>query len=95
MGSDSLEELHTWKDPDIISSMSRMVAGYRPGHSGETVDERYREMVELFPIPAVHVYSSDLRRRFADGLNTRYLLPDRVRDYIRENDLYATGKGRR
>jgi len=89
MGMDSLRELHTWKDPGEISSMARMVAGTRPGFDGDQVAPEFRNMVETFSIPAVDISSSQLRKRFAEGLNTRYLLPETVRNYIRENDLYA------
>lgn len=95
MGMDSLEELHTWKDPATIAKLSRMVAGTRPGFSPDAAPADLRASVETFSIPEVHISSSQLRRRFAEGLNTRYLLPDTVRDYIRENDLYARREGGR
>lgn len=89
MGMDSLLELHTWKDPLGISRLARMVAGTRPGFDLDAVPERFRELVEIFPIPSVDISSTQLRKRFAEGRNTRYLLPETVRNYIRENDLYA------
>ena len=95
MGMDSLEELHTWKDPGTIAKLSRMVAGTRPGFSPDSAPSELRASVETFSIPEVHISSSQLRRRFAEGRNTRYLLPDTVRDYIRENDLYARREGGR
>ncbi len=92
MGMDSLMELNTWKDPGSISEMAKMVAGTRPGYHENSVDSRFRSMVETFEIPGMYISSSDLRDRFARGLNTRYLVPDNVRDYIREKDLYGRGK---
>lgn len=89
MGMDSLTELHTWRDPERISKTVKMVAGTRPGYDKEPVDPEYLAMVETFDIPGLHISSSDLRDRFARELNTRYLVPDSVRSYIRENDLYA------
>jgi len=92
MGMDSLMELNTWRDPESISEMARMVVGTRPGYNEKSVDSRFKSMVETFTIPGMYISSSDLRDRFARGLNTRYLVPDNVRDYIRENDLYGRGK---
>lgn len=94
MGMDSLTELHTWRDPHRIASLARMVAGTRPGFDPSLAAPEFRSLVETFEMPGICVSSSQLRERFAEGLNTRYLLPDNVRDYIRENDLYARGKGR-
>lgn len=93
MGMDSLTELHTWRDPRGIAALARMVAGTRPGFDLESVAPDCRSLVETFDIPGICISSSQLRKRFAEGLNTRYLLPEKVRAYIRENDLYARGKG--
>ncbi len=90
MGMDSLLELHTWKDPQRISEMAKMVAGTRPGYRAESIDIKYRSIVDTFDIPGTSISSSDLRDRFAREFNTRYLVPDSVRNYIRENDLYVT-----
>lgn len=95
MGMDSLEELHTWKDPVLIGEIARMVAGARPGHSPDSVPPELLEMVEVFRMPEICVSSSELRRRFARGFNTRYLLPDAVRDYILEQELYARSQSHR
>jgi len=93
MGMDSLVELHTWKKPENLSKMVKLVAGTRPGYSTDSVDPRFISMVEIFNIPGLNISSNDLRNRFAREMNTRYLVPDSVRNYIRENDLYARGKG--
>ena len=92
MGMDSLMELNTWRDPERISKMAKMVAGTRPGYNEKPVELKFTSMVETFDIPGLYISSGDLRDRFARELNTRYLVPDSVRDYIRENDLYARGK---
>ena len=92
MGMDSLMELHTWKKPNNISKMAKLVAGTRPGYDEKQVDPKFASLVETFEIPGLYISSSDLRDRFARNLNTRYLVPYSVRNYIRENDLYARGK---
>lgn len=89
MGMDSLLELHTWKDPERISGMAKMVAGTRPGYESGSIDMKYRSLVETFEIPSMYISSCDLRERFARELNTRYLVPDNVRNYVRENNLYV------
>ncbi|NOQ21672.1 MAG: nicotinate (nicotinamide) nucleotide adenylyltransferase [Candidatus Aegiribacteria sp.] len=89
MGMDTLKELHTWKDPERISKMAKMVAGTRSGYEAESINMKYRSLVETFEIPGVSISSCDLRDRFARELNTRYLVPDSVRNYIRENGLYV------
>jgi len=69
-----------------------MVAGTRPGYEEESINMKYRSMVETFNIPGMHISSCDLRDRFASEMNTRYLVPESVRNYIRENGLYVRRK---
>ncbi|MBD3279070.1 MAG: nicotinate (nicotinamide) nucleotide adenylyltransferase [Candidatus Aegiribacteria sp.] len=89
MGMDSLEELHTWKNPRGIAEIARMVAGVRPGYDVSKANPEFASLVDTFEMPGVNISSSDLRDRFAAGKNTRYLLPEAVRNYIGEKDLYA------
>ncbi len=89
MGMDSLEELHTWKDPERISEKAKLIVGTRPGYEISSVEPIIRSMIETFPVPGLFISSSDLRDRFARGLNTRYLVPESIRKYIEENELYA------
>ena len=35
------------------------------------------------------ISSSEIRQRIGDGQSVRYLLPDRVLEYIRDNKLYG------
>jgi nicotinate-nucleotide adenylyltransferase len=92
-GMDSLVDMHTWKEPERLLSIARVVVGTRPGFSRDMVDERFREGVEIFDIPGLLVSSSDLRKRFARGENTRYLTSDDVRSYVIREGLYGAGKG--
>ena len=93
MGMDSLVEMHTWKDPERLLETARIVVGTRPGFQPDSVDERFREHVEIFPIPGLWISSTDLRKRFAHGENTRYLTSEDVRTYVIREGLYGAGKG--
>ena len=89
MGMDSLRDLSTWKDPEELSEFAMLVAGTRPGFSAGALAEGLYSAVETFQIPSLAVSSSALRHRFARGLDTRYLVPEDVREYIEGNGLYA------
>ena len=43
-------------------------------------------------MPLIQVSSSAIRRRVREGTPIRYLVPDKVVDYIQEKGLYA-GQG--
>jgi len=93
MGMDSLRDLFTWKNPNELSRYARLVAGTRPGFSGKALPAGLLRRVETFAIPSLAVSSSDLRDRFARGLDTRYLVPESVRHYIEGNGLYEPEEG--
>lgn len=97
IGADSLRELHLWKDIYSLLSMCRFVAFGRPGVDVERVrpeDMRLdppwpeRLLRDLKPGRPVGVASSDIRRRVAEGMSIRYLVPRAVEMYIAEHGLY-------
>jgi len=89
MGMDSLLDLPSWREPHMLADYAMLVAGTRPGFDPSGIDPHLLSRVEAFPIPLIDISSSELRRRFALGLPTRYLVPDALREYIEENRLYA------
>ena len=46
----------------------------------------------LRPITQLEISASDIRKQFAMGLNPRYLLPDRVYDYIKQQGTYSISR---
>lgn len=89
IGSDSLEELHTWKRSDILRSLCHLVVGRRKG--GRRNPAEAGTIPALFlrhPLPKVS--SSDIRQRIRAGKSVRGLMPPAVERYIADNDLYRT-----
>lgn len=97
IGSDSLTELHGWKDIDVLLKFCRFGVIPRPGF---TVESEVRERIQL-PPPwperllqniaaghAVNVSSRDIRHRIAEGMSIRYLVHPGVEMYITEHSLY-------
>lgn len=46
----------------------------------------------LQPITQLEISASDIRKQFAMGKNPRYLLPDRVYDYIQQHGTYSISR---
>jgi nicotinate-nucleotide adenylyltransferase len=91
IGDDLVDDFHTWKNAeelkervDIvvatrqIESADRPVAGSAPSQSAR---------IDNSPLP---VSSSEIRMRVREGRAFRYLVPERVHDYIVENGLYTS-----
>jgi nicotinate-nucleotide adenylyltransferase len=97
VGSDTLGELHTWREPARIVARAALLVVARPGFPVLT-PEQFHEALQLpagFPLrveqieaPLIHIASRDLRRRAAEGRSLRYLVPRAVEMYIQEKRLY-------
>lgn len=83
-GSDLLKDLFSWKDVNEIFKMSKFIVANRPGYPVKEVPED----VETVVITPIEVSSDDIRRRLKSGKSIRYLVPEKVRSYIIEHDLY-------
>lgn len=99
IGSDSLLELHLWKDVYELLSLCTVVAMVRPGSDRSALrPERLnldppwpeRLLANVMAAHAVEISSSDIRRRVAEGLSIRYLVPPSVEMYIQEHRLYRS-----
>lgn len=83
-GSDLLKDLFSWKDVKDIFKMSKFIVANRPGYPVKDVPEE----VETVVITPIEVSSEDIRKRMKSGRSIRYLVPDKVRDYIMAHNLY-------
>ncbi|MGA9117676.1 MAG: nicotinate-nucleotide adenylyltransferase [Bacteroidota bacterium] len=91
LGSDGYAEFHTWREPEGILELARVVVMARPGYAlppGASRDRR----VELVEVPQIAIESRLIRRRVREGRSIRYMLPPAVETYIRRNGLYR-GEG--
>lgn len=97
IGSDSLLELHRWKDVDDFLSLCRVVTVIRPGilgHSLRPHDLDFPEAVarrllaDVVTDAVSDASSSEIRRRIAKRMRISYLVPPPVENYIREHALY-------
>ncbi|MDR7078014.1 nicotinate-nucleotide adenylyltransferase [Neobacillus niacini] len=85
IGADMIEYLPKWHKIDELMELVQFVGVQRPEYSSET-----DYPIHYVDIPAFEVSSSMIRKRVNQGMTVRYLLPDRVIDFIREKQLYET-----
>lgn len=94
-GADAVMEILTWKDVSTILKLCRIVSAYRPGSDinkfKSMVDELervYRSNIHMIEVPALAISSTEIRRRVREGITIKYLLPEKVEDYILKKGLY-------
>ena len=88
IGADSLLDLHTWHDPEFILDAVEILVMNRPGYDWTRVDSTVLERVSLVETPLVDLSSSEIRSRVRDGRSIRYMVPEKVEEYIFQRKLY-------
>ena len=56
------------------------------------LNEKYGSDIRLLQAPLVEISSTTIRERAEKGRSIRYMVPDIVAGYIRENHLYGTDR---
>ena len=96
VGSDSLEEFPTWRDPQGILERATLAVARRP-------PARLMPVTPMLPAgftgrllalgnPLFEVSSTLVRRRARAGRSIRYLVPESVVAYIARHRLYPPGR---
>ena len=85
LGSDSLENLGKWKNPDYLLKHYPIYVYRRSGHE---IKPRPSGTIHLLDAPVLDISASLIRRLIREKKSVRYLLPDAVADYIESNHYY-------
>ena len=85
VGSDALSGIPSWHEWETFVSEVTIVAVNRVGQN-EPVPFDFVS-VEM---PEVRISATELRDRFTNKLDTQYLVPEKVSQYISEQGLYQT-----
>jgi nicotinate-nucleotide adenylyltransferase len=99
VGGDMASSLPTWREPAEVVGLARLAVAEREGARRADILERLAtipgavERVEFFDLPRMDISSSLVRRRVAAGRPIRYLVPDRVAEYIAQHGLYRSPVG--
>lgn len=92
MGADMAMDFPTWRQPERIRSLARVVAVTRPGVQDEALRRHLATPamhdVELVVAPGIALSSTEIRRRAREGKSLRYLTPDTVIAFIEKEGLY-------
>ena len=96
LGWDSLAQLPQWRDAPRLIKMCHLVAVPRPGYvlpdlnSLQAVLPGLSQSLTLLDKPEVNISATEIRKRVAQGLSIRHLVPEPVDEYIKQHKLYLT-----
>ncbi|MBT3362606.1 MAG: nicotinate-nucleotide adenylyltransferase [Chloroflexi bacterium] len=94
IGLDALSDIHKWKQPARLLDMCRVVGLTRPGHTQIDFGPIERKvpgaakLIQVIEVKLVDVSSTAIRRKVADGLSIKDLVPDAVNRFIAAHRLY-------
>jgi nicotinate-nucleotide adenylyltransferase len=94
LGSDSLNALGSWRQPEAILQLCTLVV--YPREPGFNIQEYPEEMIEQMifcSAPIIGISSTLIRERVKKGQGIKYLVPEAVRKYICSTGLYLEGIG--
>lgn len=85
IGADMVEYLPKWQRIDKLMNMLQFIGVNRPNY----------ELKSDYPIiqvqvPQIDISSTAIRKRMSTGVSTKYLVPETVNAYIKEQHLYGT-----
>ncbi len=94
MGTDSLLSFASWYQPQQIIQQCRLAVMRRPTTQPitltlhEDVLPGLQNSIDIIEAPAIGISSTRIVERIRNGQTIRYLIPEAVRIYIQEHDLY-------
>lgn len=89
IGGDSLAEFATWREPEAILEMAKLLVYSRPGVDEGSVPDWVQEHVTFIDAPKLESSSTVLRASLRLGRSVRDLVHDDVLAYIEEYGLYG------
>jgi len=85
VGSDSLKNIHKWKNSELLLKQFSFIVYQRPGFE---INEVSQEKIHLLKAPLFDISSTYIRNAIQNGKSIKYLVPDKVLEEIERNGYY-------
>ena len=88
IGADNFVNLNKWKEPERLFEFAQVVVLNRPDFDIKNHSLGFKDKVKFIETPLLEISSSMIRERVLKGLSVKYLIDEKVEDYIFNNNLY-------
>lgn len=96
MGADTFLNFHRWREPQKVLSLCKPLVVDREGRLEKVrsyISERFPHLKEnrdihLLQVRRIDISATEIRERIREGKSVRYLVPDKVLEYIEKKGLY-------
>ncbi len=85
LGIDQYREFHTWREPEVIARLARLVVLSRGGEEATPTDPAHL----VLDVTRIDISATEIRRRAAAGEPVRYLVPGEVEGIMRREGVYV------
>ncbi len=89
VGIDNADTFHKWHRMDEILEQCKVVVLSRMMTDDYVLSPSLLEKITILDSPIIETSSTDIRERVEEGVSIRYLVPDKVREYIYSHKLYG------
>lgn len=94
VGTDTINQVYTWKEPENIFDLTKFIVTTRPNYilneKTKQLVNKYKDKIYFCETPMLEISSTNIRKRVEQEKKVTYLLPKNVEDYIYKNNLYKT-----
>jgi nicotinate-nucleotide adenylyltransferase len=88
IGSDQWKEIDTWKRPDDLFDLCKVIVAPRPGHTLDTRSRHY-PLIRISTTPLLDISSTMIRKKIRQHRSVRYYVTPDVLQYIKRKKLYG------
>lgn len=95
VGADVIRDLLTWRQYEKVFQMCEFIATLRPGfeekdfiHEIDNLKNRYGARIHIAKMPLIDISSTTIRSKVGNNKSIKYLVPEKVEQYIMEHGLY-------
>ncbi|HTL10694.1 MAG TPA: nicotinate-nucleotide adenylyltransferase, partial [Chitinophagaceae bacterium] len=85
LGSDGLQNLHKWKNAEVLARNHTFYVYKRPGFD---IVNKQQAQLSIANAPLLEISSTHIREMIKQGKSIRYLVPDKVREEIDKYHYY-------
>lgn len=91
IGADMVQYLPNWYKAEELVRLVSFIGLRRPGYAMDMarLPVFVQQAVKLVEMPLIELSSTTIRERRRRNMSVRYMVPDRVNEYIEENGIYG------
>ena len=88
IGYDNIFSFHTWKHPDEILNLAKIIVLKRKSSHPPPFEDKYYLQADFVQTRGIEISATDIRERVKNGMPINFLVPTSVMEYIYSHKLY-------